>query len=352
MWKFINRLTNFLLTVIGAVVIVFGIFVYSTEFSGEGKQNKGLDEGFFRQIRTYELSNLTSLIIIGIILCIILFVVKVTTSKILRLEEQAKNLVVYQESTSSKLTEIVDNITVEHGKNKILELMNTFMGNHSEIISIQLYEYHERKKGSKVEFEIKPTGIYQTRAGEVANLIHEIYCINDKQIAEYRKIIKDYENEKNKKTETAILNYIKKLTQQLSKKAKNKDRNTVDSLNKYVLLTLTTQYFLDDVTFRNENLDTEFIKELNNQKRTGLFRGIIHNNYYKFIHTGESHKGKRVYVTRCLPIENKKHTFIIVFDPSISKKDGFGDYLNEIGDQFYNLLSDKTEVVYNDINKP
>lgn len=349
MYSKINKFAMFIKWIVPIVATIFSAVVYTPEYNGKtvGKAEiPGWKELFNHTIKL-EPSVLLIIIVISALIALIALIIELITKNMIFLYNEIDQKQKSIDDLNIRIGTVISNSIKTDSKNKILEVMDIFMSNYSSIISIQLYEYIENKDGKMLKYEIKPTNYYHTRNGHVANLIHEQYNISEKLIKKYKNVKANYDNG----NEDCILQYIKDLTEQLNKKAKNKNRITEDSLNKYSLLTLATQYYLNGVGFKNENLDETFVEELNQVKRTGFLRGILHGKYCKFVHCGDSYKGKRIYITKCLPIENKNHMFVMIFNPEIIEKDGLGDYLDELGEQFYKLLSERTKIVYNDIIK-
>ena len=65
--------------------------------------------------------------------------------------------------------------------------------------------------------------------------------------------------------------------------------------------------------------DTDKEDLLNNKKRTGILRGIIHSDFYKFNYTGnDDNKKDRLYVTFCKEINGVDFLFLITFSPEIN----------------------------------
>lgn len=339
----INIISKFIKWFLGAVILIFGVVVYTPEYNGT-TDIAGWKEFFYKEFK-FEPTLMILLIIGGVVLAIIAQLIELVTKKIMLLHNDINEKQKCIDNLNSRLGIAISNSIKANSKNKISEVMDLFMSNYGNIISIQLYEYIEIKHKKSIKYEIKPTNYYLTRNGQVANLIHEQYTISDKLVKKYKKIKEQYDNG----DEECMIKYIKNLTEQLNNKSNNKNRITEDSLNKYSLLTLATQHFLNDVGFKNENLEETFVSELNHVKRTGFLRGILYEKYFKFIHFGDSYKGKRIYITKCLPIENKKHMFVMIFSPEIIEMDGLGDYLDDLGEKFYKILSEKTQLVYNNI---
>lgn len=340
-----------LIGLISAMAVIFSVLVYTSEYNLPVEGEKAFTLQGIKPFLDFPINitcSLLLLLIVAIVSIIVILIIRIRViSKYIddgeKIEEYKDSIDVLKEKLVSNITSTIQQDT----KDKIVRVIETFLSNYSNIISIQLYECLESRNKTKIIYEIKPTPYQKTREGQVANLIHEKYSVSESLISRFEEVKDGY----NKGNSKVMVGYIRDLTNQLAKKSKNKNRLTEDALNKYSLLTLSTQYFLNDVSFKIDSIDPVYVEELNKMKRTGFLRGILHGKYYKFLHHGDSYKGKRIYITKCLSIESRKHMFVIILTPEEISKDGLGDYLDEIGGKFYKLLSDETKLVYNEVKQ-
>lgn len=362
--KKINKIAKTIKRVVSILAAVFGIVVYSTEYTGT-ESRIGWKDTLDKQIY-FEHSILFVSVMIVLTIILISFLVQALTDYMIKLsndtilkdneinklkeghfvelnkisQEKQKEV----DRLNDRLSKHVDDTYKKDSKFKIFSVMDDFMSNYGEIIAIQLYECKHFKENGDNKYEINPTNYYRTRVGQVANLIHERYTISEKMVQNYIHVRDEYK----KGNDTIILNYIKTLTEQLVKKTKYQ-RVTEEIFNKYLLLTLVLQDYLDDLGYKIDSIDENFVQKISEYKRSGFMKGVLYGKYFKFLNTGNSCKGKRIYITRCLPIESREHMFVIIFEPNIIERKKYGDYLDKIGEQFYNTLSQKTNLVYNDI---
>lgn len=337
--------------IVTLIVIFFGIFVYTPEYNGtENNQNsmylyKGL-KTYLNKIVNFELSILMISLIILILLLIITQIIQKICGDYLNLKDNIRTIEEENLHLKEKLKEDYSRYNEKDKKEEIIKKMNMLMSNFSDIISIQMYECIESKKKSLIEFEIRPTKYYYTKSNEVANLIHEKYSISECSINEYLKIKEAY----NKGDYDLLEEYIKKLVTKLQNKfLKNPQKITEAIINDYCLLTLALQLDFDEVAFTIDGLNSDFQKRINKAKRNGFLRGVIEKNFYKFTHLGDSNKGNRVYITRCLDIESIPHMFVIILQSSFANNEYFDDIANEIGEAFYKMLENDLDLVYNNI---
>lgn len=335
------KVINGLIGIIIFVSTIFGVFVYSKEYNDVVKEI--LDRSFI-----LEISYLTTIIIIGVlilvILCIFRGIYKQNLNYLTQIDNKNNKILRLKESQGSLTSSYIGN----DSKEKILDVIDGMMSNNSDIIAIQMYECIECKHNRYITYEVKPTPYFKVQDGHQVNLIHEKYSIHQSLVKEYNDIKQKYDNGDNE----SIILYIKKLTDNLIENSKEHNLKITDQIvNELSLLMLTMQNYLGQLSFKFESLDEDFIKKIDDYKRTGFLKGILNDNYCKFIHSGNSYKGQRVYVTKCLPIENRNHMFVIVLNSEVIKREKLGDYLDDIGKKFYDFLSDKTKLVYNEYNK-
>ncbi|MEB8670574.1 hypothetical protein P4G73_27195 [Bacillus cereus] len=85
-----------------------------------------------------------------------------------------------------------------------------------------------------------------------------------------------------------------------------------------------------------------------NIKRTGFLRSVLEDDFYKFNHEGNSAKVDRIYITKCVPIENELFMFVISVNGKIIPKTDWNNSLDKIGKKFYEILNYDLKVVKND----
>lgn len=332
-----NKLFKVSAGLIPILSIIFGFFVYTVEYENKIK-------AFFNTKVPINLSILLwGLIFMGLLWGISGIGI-IVTNQLINLKQEndsyeSKNLVLQE-----RLSKQINMSFRENSKDQIISVIDKLLSNYSEVISVQIYECNKSKHKNMNNYEIKPTLYYKTREGHVANLIHERYCISDTLIDRF-KVAKERCDSGDDKF---IVKYIEVLTKELQKKACNNKKITEDTLNKYSLLILAMQCYLGENSFKLNNINEAFIAKLNELKRTGFLRGLLHGKYYKFRKEGNSHKGQRIYITRCIDIESKKHMFVIIINPD-GIREGLGNYLEEIGEKFYQLLLNNTNLIYNEV---
>ncbi|MGE5630885.1 MAG: hypothetical protein ACM3TR_07285 [Caulobacteraceae bacterium] len=329
------------------LVTAFGIFVSMPEYSGTGgtEHYTGLYRGFrlyLNKILTFQLSTIAAIALGLALISFVVWVLLYYSDRTEKLLNRITELESERLQLSAHITSLAYANTNRNEKDKIVDIMETFLSNYNDIISIQLYEYNEAKISRNIHYEIKPTPYYYTSSASVANLVHEKYIIPERLLIQYKKVREMY-----KEGHYDILEkYIKSLIEQLKKKEQTR-HITEDAINKYVLLTLALQLDFDELSFKISELNPEFQDTLNRAKRTGFLRGIIESNYYKFCHLGDSMKGRRIYITKCFSLESKPHMFVIVLHPDVINREDYSDYIDYIGEKFYDILSKELNIVYN-----
>jgi hypothetical protein len=344
----LNNISKFLIWSIAVLLpIFFGIFVYTPEYNGSEKSTdpkylyKGIKTtlNFIMDIR---ISRISIILIFLIILLIISIIVQNLLKEFHKLNSELENSNQEKLNLKSDLNKLFDNNIQKDKKEKIVENMKILRINYPDIISIQIYKCTQSRKKSMIEFEIKPTKYFYTKENEVANLIHERYRISESSINEYLKCKKLYSIGKYEEFES----YMGKLKKRLNDKFIKHPYNVTEAvINDYTLLTLALQLDVGDYLFTIDSLDKDFQVRINKAKRNGFLRGIIENTFYKFTHIGDSNKGNRVYITRCLNIERIPHMFVIVLQPEFLKNENYDDIANEIGEAFYSMLENDLDLV-------
>lgn len=251
------------------------------------------------------------------------------------LQDENKNL-------KLNLNNVISSDIEQDDKKRITASMEKLCTNNIDIIGIQLYLCSETKiSNNKICYKFIPTEYRYISNDESVNSVYETYNVNISSIKQYVHV-----KEKYLKNNKQILNeYIKKLTDKLKHEYNKKITDTV--INDYCFLILAYQLLLGDTQFEIKDLNMEFQDKINRTKRTGFLRGAIEQNYYTFIHYGENRKHNRIYLTNVISIRNIPHMLVIVFKPEVMKKERYNDYIERVGEKFYNILSQELKVVYN-----
>ena len=365
--KFANKIS----ALFGFIGVVFGVLVCSPEYNGTNNK-PGLKDYLAKEINIdFSLSLFLFILISTLILLAVIHLLKYIFMNIIRKDEELlsekklltdkisecnkkinetettiNNLNKEVEIRERKLNNYIERLLVKDKRAQIIKVIEDFVANYDDIIAIQLYECKKEKASGYISYEIVQTPYSYTRSGKVANLINEKYRIREELLIEYNQAIYALKIGNSK----ALLEYIKKMNQKMQRYAKY-NRVTENIYNMFILLSLALQNYLGEVGFKIDNIDENFINNINQYKRSGIIKGLIHRNYYKFYHKHIGHKEERVYVTKCLPIENRSHLFVIILEPEKNKTKAYGDYLDHMGENFHKLLSTKTDLVYNDIKE-
>ncbi len=219
-------------------------------------------------------------------------------------------------------------------EDKALSLQNIieqFVAYNADIISVQLYECSNTLIGDKLSIEVKPTSFHFTSNGNVVDIVHEKYLISQTLLNKYIEarnsyLVGEYE---------LLSNLISSLTKQLSSYKKDSKKSVPEEIiNKYSILTLAVQLDCDEIPTKLDGIDFNVQQDIKMAKRTGFLRGFIERDLYKFQHDGNSNKGKRYYITKCVEIGKLPHMFVIVLNPNISKKVNFNEYMDDVGNKF------------------
>ena len=324
--------------------IHFGYYVYAREYLSESAGTLSYAFGGYKRFldQTINFSWLGIFITISLVLSIIFKILKEACDYLIDLDEKVVRYEAEIDSLKSRInTQINENI-VNDDKEKIVEIMEKYCLNNPEVIGIQLYQCRETKAGKRqICYEFLATEYSYTSNNDMINSIHEKYLVNKESISQYLKIKGKYL----KGNTEALNNYIKMLTDRLKHKETKEITNAM--INDYCFLVLAFQLMLGDVQFEIEDLSRDFQDKINSKKRTGLLRGVIEQDYYKFIHTGRSDKNNRVYLTNCIDIRNTPHIVVITFKPDVVKRAKYAEVIDNIGETFCNILERDSKIVYN-----
>jgi len=338
------RSIKLILRIIIALSVVFAVFVYTPEYNGD-QSHTGIKEFLnYKWTINFPVSRIMTLLIVLITVYGILFLVTRYLEEINRLKHYNIQSQKENQQLAIKLSQINSKL-FSHTNNDILKAMETFAINNIDVISVQLYQYKIIKIKAYIRYEVIPTNMYYARNGSYTNQIFEQYDVPERLLKQYDRAKKEYF----KGNYTALEKLISKLTNELKKL--DLDSSVLikesDSI-KYAVLILSLQlnFGQDNLTF--EELSTRIQLRLASIKRTGFLRSIIEDTFYKFQHEGDSGKGKRIYFTKCFPIENIPHLFVITLNPNVSKNKDSNQVINNIGKKFYDILSKDLKVVYND----
>lgn len=339
------RKVKIIRTIVIILVFISSIFGYLTATREFNDEENGLLNTVFNNLVSFELSVLLIIIILFALFIIIAYFyldyyekIKFYKNKYIEIEKEKTQLSIILNKTTYK------DIKVEK-QETIINAMETFALNNEYIISVQLYKYSKSNIGRDMVIEVFPTSLKYTKNGSVANSIHERYQFKKVHLNQYEDAKNEFINEKYDKLE----NYISKLTKQFKKYDNKlpKDMNEND-IAKYALLVLSLQlnFGVRDIQFNEINIKTQ--NYFLGAKRTGFLRSIIEDDYYSFQHEGNGHKGDRIYLTKCLSIENVPYMFVIILSPDIIKRKNSSDEISEIGKKFYEILLNDLEIVYNE----
>lgn len=242
-----------------------------------------------------------------------------------------------------RLTENISNRLTESKKEKINPLLENFAKNYKEVISIQIYEVVSTNNKNKITYRIMPTHLKYVKGNESVNDVKESYIIDERKLNEYRKIKKLYLEKGDEKSYTKYLN---KITKRLKSKSDSEITDAI--IFDYCCLTLSYQYFFGENNFEIKDIDKNFRERIDDTKRNGFLRGIIEKDFYKFTHSGRSRKNNRIYITKCLPIQNVPHIFAITMSQTVLTMNNYSEFINQVGEKFYEILKKDSDVVYND----
>jgi hypothetical protein len=322
--KIIFNISSFLIWSIPIIAGIFAVFVYTPEYARENGWKAFFDNNI-------SLSVLMFLLIIGAILYIMAWI--------------SKKLIVQLTSNTEHNTVQVENVKGSKEMEKVPNVLDKFANANKEVVSIQLYKHSEVDLHNTIKYEVKPTDLWFVKTGYSTNLVHESYTIKKTYLRKFIKIKRAYLSGSYNEIEEYIAEtskYFKKFEGNLPNKPKE------DDIAKFALLILAFQLNFGSILLKIESIDEEVFDYFISIKRTGFLRSLLEDDFYKFQHEGNSVKADRIYITKCLPINNEQYMFVITANGNNIDKADWNQSLDKVGNKFYDVLSNELKIVKNE----
>ncbi|EJR29760.1 MULTISPECIES: hypothetical protein [Bacillus cereus group] len=323
----LNRIARFLLWIIPISAVIFGVFAYTPEYTGingvEGLKST-LDKKISISVLMILIGTFTLLFINSLFIKKLFDKTIVSEEKVIQIEP-VKN---------------------DEQKSKIAEGIKKFCESNTPVVSVQLYKYFKTDLHPNIKYEVKPTDLWYVKKDNSTNLINESYIIKKSYLKKFNKAKSDYFAGDYK----ALENYIADVSKYFNKFENNlpKLKPKEDDIAKFALLILAIQLNFGGTLIKLESMDDRVFDYFLNIKRTGFLRSVLEDDFYKFNHEGNSAKVDRIYITKCVPIENELFMFVISVNGKIIPKTDWNNSLDKIGKKFYEILNYDLKVVKND----
>ncbi|MDR5588534.1 hypothetical protein [Clostridium aquiflavi] len=101
-----------------------------------------------------------------------------------------------------------------------------------------------------------------------------------------------------------------------------------------------------------KSIKSDYQERIRNKKRDGFLKGIIEKEFFKFRNQRNKNKD-RFYITRCIEFEKGRipYIFVIAIGQEVTHENDYTKYLDNIGEKFYDVLTNELNLVYNDIKE-
>lgn len=230
----------------------------------------------------------------------------------------------------------------------IKRVMKTLAESETSIIAVQLYQYSIKEANKETKIKVTYNDGYVTE-GEVLNaLLQEHYSIHASIYKSYKRAMTNI----GRNNGISLLRFIESNINRIKNKTKEELSGNIDFSIKFALVHLGVQsyihYFTNGKSYSTYALDilNDHSKEkmLNDNKRTGLLKGILNHELsngdsYIFFHLGDNNKKGRIYFTKGIKINGKKIMFLITLYNNLEEEE-LVRKVNEIGNTFEELLMD------------
>lgn len=275
-------------------------------------------EGFFQKcikpILNYQLPVIT-IVTIFIIIMAINEALKVSLKEeISSLKEEIKE---YREITKDKSLDLLINLKDMqriHKQDKLREFIKNYTKSNPYVVAVQIYQFNYKHTILNTVYKVNYVDGY-VRDDEEVNAISQIfYRVSRTVTKQFYNAYKEYIDNNYTKLNKFVTSQLKKLNSKKIEDISDEDC-IVYSLVIYSIQLLSENGEEIISTIYDPNKE----ELLNNKKRTGILRGIIHNDFYKFNYTGNDDiKKDRLYVTFCKEINYVDYLFLITFSPEIN----------------------------------
>lgn len=349
-----DAIIAFIMTIIG----FFGVFVYTAEYNGE---NNGDIVSFLPTIAD---SNLKLVgfkkfsytgFQIRISTLLLIFISFYTVALVIYIMKHRKNKICERDSEIIELRKTIECLTEDNNKgrnievkksDRISDVIKKFIETNSEIETIQMYKYKHKLEKDKIIYDITPFDNWYGNIVGDANIVNTTYRINRSVINEYNSIKSiSITGDKNK-----FLDRIKKLADEITKNWTSSGRNSVTDriVENYSLLQIALNLYSSEQIIKYKGLNNEILTYIEREKRTGILCGLITQDYHVFSHEDLGSKRNRIYISKCVSINNYDCIFVIIFNKSITNKSSDIKLVKRFGEFFYNILANDLKIVYND----
>ncbi|SMO83988.1 hypothetical protein [Melghirimyces algeriensis] len=241
--------------------------------------------------------------------------------------------------------ELYDHLNEMQWRSSIEKAMEKFARNEPHVLASQLYKYNMKHYHRHVKVQVNHITAYVSEGFELNALVQIIFDI-DKDLY-YRFLRAKRDIDKNKPD--SLLSLIGEIYHEI-KEYGNRDQVNDNLSLKYAFLVMGINLLENKLNIEvSFPLDEDLIMALNEQKRTGILRGILlDEEVYIFEHKGTSRKRGRLYLTRTTEIKGTPYIFMLTLNPDILYEDDEYNELDRIQQKFAKHMQSTFHLPYND----
>ena len=293
------------------ITIVIGYFT-----SYDSSQSKGFFVVHVKSILEYKITVIFALVILLLFLSITQYLREQLEKDMNTLKEENKE---YRDIIKDKSLNILVNLKDMqrlHKQDNLREFIKNYTNRNPFVIAVQIYRFNIKHSRSFTEYRVNYVDGYVRENEEVNAITQTCYKIGRRIFKQFSIAYKEYldDSKNTSKMVTFVENQLTRLNDKSTSCITEQDC-IIYSLVIYLIQVLAEEG--EEIISTIEDSKKEDL--LNNKKRTGLLRGIIDGNSYKFSYTGEDdNKKNRQYVTFCKEINKVEYIFLITFSPEIN----------------------------------
>ncbi len=272
------------------------------------------------------------------------------TAIIYRQHGEAKDK--YEQSEKDKartLLGLYDELQYFDMQKNLALIMERFCKKHDSVLAVQVYKYEELSQKNTLVCKVNYVDGYVKERQDLNGIMQRYYYLNKDIYKTYTRAIEDFVKDPNKAG--PIITFILSQVDYLN----NKPIRALNEQDAFYYAMLVDAYSLLkryypgvlDIIIDNRKMD-KLEALLKEQKRVGIFRGILLNSFYTFYYDGKGTKEGRQYITNPVVLRNVKHIILITLDPFLLNEDSEAQ-MESFVETFENMLHETFEKEYNNL---
>ncbi|PTX61767.1 hypothetical protein C8P63_10619 [Melghirimyces profundicolus] len=240
--------------------------------------------------------------------------------------------------------ELYDDLNELQWRSSMEKALAKFTLNEPHVLASQLYKYNVKHYYKRVKVQANHITAHVSEGFELNALVQIIYEI-EKDL--YLRFVRA-KREMDRNVPEPLLSLIGEIYHEIKEQGERDEVNDRLAV-RYAFLVMGVNLLENklniDVSFP---LDEALERKVNEQKRTGILRGILlDEEIYTFEHKGTSRKRGRLYLTRTTKIKGTPYIFLLTLNPDLlSEEDEFGE-LERIQQKFAKHIQRAFGMSYN-----